>query len=182
MNKQEFQQKMKNMKHQKFFNAITINEAYEAGFEEAKNNALFNSCFLDEPEKPIVPQFVADWYEEHIGGDFEYNLYSLYVDFYEQKLEGDLKEWVSNGSKNKSIQTLVNMHQFGYEVKKEKLYTVFQVATEEYLYTNGVGKLSSVHVSYAFVEEHEEYHFTQQKLEELNYWENPAFEIKEVKK
>lgn len=71
---------------------------------------------------------------------------------------------------------------YGYEIKKDKLYTVFQVATEEYLYTNGVGKLSSVHVSYAFVEEHEEYHFTQQKLEELNYWENPAFEIKEVKK
>ena len=72
---------------------------------------------------------------------------------------------------------------YGYEIKKDKLYTVFQVATEEYLYTNnGVGKLSSAHVSYAFVEEHEEYHFTQQKLEELNFWENPAFEIKEVKK
>lgn len=79
---------------------------------------------LDEPEKVVVPQYVADWYEEHIGGDFEYNLYSLYVDFYEQKLEGDLKGWVGNGSKNKSIQTLVNMHQFGYEVEKEKLYTV----------------------------------------------------------
>lgn len=76
------------------------------------------------PEKPVVPQFVADWYEEHIGRDFEYNLYILYVDYYEQKLEGNLKEWIGNGSKNKSIQTLVNMHQFGYEVKKEKLYTV----------------------------------------------------------
>lgn len=62
------------------------------------------------------------------------------------------------------------------------MYVVFQVATEEYLYTNDFGELRSACVSYAFVEESEEYHFTQQKLEELNYWKNPAFEVKEVKK
>lgn len=135
---------------------------------------------LDEPEKPVVPQFVADWYEDNKDG-FEYNLYRLCIDFYGRKLHEDLHEWFDN-DKNKPIEVLVLMNKFGYEVEKDKLYTVFQVATEEYLYTNGVGKLSSVHVSYAFVEEHEEYHFTQQKLEELNYWENPAFEIKEVKK
>lgn len=75
---------------------------------------------------------------------------------------------------------LVNALLYGYEVKKEKMYVVFQVATEEYLYTNDFGELRSACVSYAFVEESEEYHFTQQKLEELNYWKNPAFEIKEV--
>ena len=52
MNKQEFQQTIKNMKPPKFFTAITLNEAYEAGFEEAKGNALCNSCFLNAPEKP----------------------------------------------------------------------------------------------------------------------------------
>ncbi|MCY7152221.1 DUF1642 domain-containing protein [Streptococcus gallolyticus subsp. gallolyticus] len=135
---------------------------------------------LDEPEKPVVPRIVADWYENN-KDDFEYNLYRLCIDYYEQQLHEDLQEWFGY-DKNKPIEVLVLMNKYGYEVKKEKLYTVFQVATEEYLYTNGVGKLSSVHVSYAFVEEHEEYHFTQQKLEELNYWENPAFEIKEVKK
>lgn len=94
-------------------------------YNKGIDTAISLASKLDEPERPVVPQFVADWYEEHIGGDFEYNLYSLYVDFYEQKLEGDLKEWVGNGSKNKPIQTLVNMHQFGYEVqKKEKLYKV----------------------------------------------------------
>lgn len=150
------------------------------GFISAREEDIAS---VNEPEKPVVPQFVADWYEKN-KDDFEFNIfYYLCVAYYDNpsKLSKDVYQWFAD-SRNEPIQTLVNMHQFGYEVEKEKLYTVFQVATEEYLYTNGVGKLSSVHVSYAFVEEHEEYHFTQQKLEELNYWENPAFEIKEVKK
>lgn len=113
MNKQEAIEEIKKQSMQ----------AYD-DFAIMRDTAIYIVNQIDEPEKPVVPQFVADWYEEHIGGDFEYNLYSLYVDFYEQKLEGDLKEWVGNGSKNKTIQTLVNMHQFGYEVDKEKLYTV----------------------------------------------------------
>lgn len=117
MNKQEVIEKIEKEKS-------NLNAWEDLTRNRALNDALAIIRKLDEPVKPVVPQFVADWYEEHIGGDFEYNLYSLYVDFYEQKLEGDLKEWFGNGSKNKSIQTLVNMHQFGYEVEKEKLYTV----------------------------------------------------------
>ena len=29
---------------------------------------------LDEPQKPVIPQFVADWYEEH-KDDFEFNIW-----------------------------------------------------------------------------------------------------------
>lgn len=180
MNKQDFQQKKKDMRPPKIFTAISLGEAYEAGFEEAKGNALCNSCFLNEPEKPVVPQFVAEWYEKNKDG-LEWNLYTLCVDFYKRELQDDLHNWFRYGD-NKPIVTLVKMKLFGYEVEKEKLYTAFQIATEEYLYTNVVGKLSSAHVSYAFVEEIKKYHFTQQKLEELKYWKNPAFEIKEVKK
>ena len=77
---------------------------------------------LDEPEKPVVPQFVADWYEEH-KEDLEYNLYRLCIDFCGRKLHEDLHEWF-NFDKNKPIETLILMHKFGYEVEKEKLYTV----------------------------------------------------------
>lgn len=122
MNKQEFQQTIKNMKPPKFFTAITLNEAYEAGFEEAKGNALCNSCFLNEPEKPVVPQFVADWYEEH-KDDFEDSVYDFCIQFSEERLNDDLYKWFSNDN-NKPIETLVLMHKFGYEVEKEKLYTV----------------------------------------------------------
>ena len=73
---------------------------------------------INDPEKPVVPQFVADWYEEY-KSYFEYNLYSLCVDFHERKLQEDLHEWFNNLS-NKPIETLVMMHKFGYEVEKEK--------------------------------------------------------------
>lgn len=72
--------------------------------------------------KPVVPQFVADWYEEN-KDDLEYKLYELYIGFYEQKLQYNLHRWFDDNN-NKSIETLIMMHKFGYEVEKEKLYTV----------------------------------------------------------
>lgn len=77
---------------------------------------------MNKQEKPVVPQYVADWYEEN-KDDLEYNLYKLCIDFHEQKLRADLYGWF-NDDNNKSIETLVLMHKFGYEVEKEKLYTV----------------------------------------------------------
>ena len=74
---------------------------------------------MNKPEKPVVPQFVADWYEEY-KSYFEYNLYSLCVDFHERKLQEDLYEWF-NYLSNKPIETLVRMHRCGYEVEKEEV-------------------------------------------------------------
>lgn len=75
-----------------------------------------------KPEKPVIPQYVAEWYEGH-KNNFEYNLYRLCINFHERKLHEDLHEWFNN-DKNKPIEVLVLMHKFGYEVEKEKLYTV----------------------------------------------------------
>lgn len=122
MNKQEFQQTIKNMKPLKFFTAVTINEAYEAGFKEAKSNALCNSCFLNGPEKPVVPRFVADFYES-IKDDFEVGMYDLCVNLYNCNLEGKIKYWFDCDD-NKPIETLAKMKFYGYEVNKDKLYTV----------------------------------------------------------
>ena len=45
---------------------------------------------MDNEFKPVeVPQYVADWYEEH-KYNFEYSVYKLCADFREGKLEGDL--------------------------------------------------------------------------------------------
>ena len=71
---------------------------------------------INEPEKPVVPQFVADWYEEH-KWPFEMNLYNFCVDFHKRKLPDDLHKWFNKLS-NKPIETLVMMHKFGYEVEK----------------------------------------------------------------
>lgn len=88
---------------------------------------LYDSFF----PKPVVPQCVADWYEEH-KEDFELNLHYLSWDLIEnldendflnlKPSERDFRRWYH---KNKTaLQTLVNMHQFGYEVEKEARYTV----------------------------------------------------------
>ena len=75
-------------------------------------------------KKPVVPQFVADLYES-IKDDFEYKVYELCLQY---KHRGDeLPQgvaWWFGDSRNKPIETLVKMKLFGYEVEKEKLYTV----------------------------------------------------------
>jgi len=73
---------------------------------------------LDEPEKVTIPQFVADWYEEN-KNNFEKNIYDCIVGWGIHSNE--IREWIRE---NKPFQTLINMHQFGYEVEKEKRYIV----------------------------------------------------------
>lgn len=115
MNKQEVIEKIEACKSPFISEDDTI-------FNYGLDKALSIIKQLDEPEKPVVPQFVADWYEDN-KDEFEYNLYRLCIDFYARKLHEDLHEWFDN-DKNKPIETLILMHKFGYEVEKEKLYTV----------------------------------------------------------
>lgn len=80
---------------------------------------------LDEPQKPVVPKFVADWYEEN-KDDFEGNLFrciNTISSMYEDEELNDFENWVIEAH-TEPFQTLVNMHQFGYTVEKEKRYLV----------------------------------------------------------
>ena len=78
---------------------------------------------LDEPRKVKVKKFVADWYEEH-KDEFEYNVWDWLSSKSESgKIDSKFAFWL-NDVDNTPIQTLVNMHQFGYEVEEEKRYRV----------------------------------------------------------
>lgn len=79
---------------------------------------LYDSFF----EKPVVPQYVADWYEEH-KNRLDYDLWEYLVDWNYQK-PCDFKDWMARDGKAEPVVTLINMHQFGYEVEKEARYTV----------------------------------------------------------
>ena len=73
------------------------------------------------PLKPVVPQYVADWYEEN-NGDLNGALFTMVRLWDEKSRNSDFYRWFR---KNKeAFQTLVNMHQFGYEVEGEKRYAV----------------------------------------------------------
>ena len=104
---------------------------FDYGHDYGIQRAIYLAEDLDEqqapinkPEKPVVPQFVADFYES-IKDDFENKVYELCLQY---KHRGDeLPQgvaWWFGDSSNKPIETLVKMKLSGYEVEKEKLYTV----------------------------------------------------------
>lgn len=78
---------------------------------------LYDSFF----EKPVVPQYVADWYGEH-KEYLDYNIWE-FIKHWDMQPDDEFKGWMFDDNKNPII-TLVNMHQFGYEVEEEPRYMV----------------------------------------------------------
>ena len=129
---------------------------------------------LDEPQKVTVPQFVADWYEKH-KNDFEFAVFN-YLYMFDRQDESDFKRWFRD-SRTEPFQILVNMHQFGYTVEKEKRYTVKVRATKQPLFYNNMyekiffslGELAT--------------RFTRKELEEVGLgwvFDCPGVEVEEV--
>ena len=139
---------------------------------------------LDEPQKVVVPQFVADWYEEN-KDVFEANLYRCAYNIpsvFDGAKLNEFERWFLTAG-TKPFQTLVNMHQFGYEVEKEKRYRVrFKGLDKDLEYLN----FKHGHV-WVFSDniENEEYRtaHTRKELEEAGFGEvfnSPLFEVEEV--
>lgn len=120
MNKQELIEQMKGLKNL-FGNKVEYIEI---------DTAIELASKLDEPQKPAVPQFVADWYEKH-KNDFEFAVFN-YLYLFDRQDESDFKRWFRD-SRTEPFQIFVNMHQFGYTVEKEKRYTVRLKYTDDYL-------------------------------------------------
>ena len=100
------------------------NEAVQKLAKVARISVAYAEDLYDSfVPKPVVPQYVADWYEEH-KGSYDYNLWGYLTSWeYHKDKDKDFKEWVSE-DKNQPMITLVNMHQFGYEVEKEPKYRI----------------------------------------------------------
>lgn len=143
---------------------------------------LYDSFF----EKPVVPQCVADWYEGN-KLNLDLNLCSLVFDLATNSTiyyREELKAWM-NDNKKTFITTLVNMHQLGYEVEKEKRYIVkVKGIAEAYncLNYNTVQKMYSISTTTklggVYIIK-----FTRKELEDAGFGEvfdNPMFEIEEV--
>lgn len=146
---------------------------------------LRNIDQLDELQPVKVPQFVADWYEEN-KDDFETSLFQCICDIYKYSKDEELNEfenWIIDEN-TKPFQTLVNMHQFGYEVEEEKRYLV---------------KMKGIDTNFNFLNRHrnENYwifssedkntlyqtHHTRKELEDANFgwvFDCPGIEIEEV--
>lgn len=149
-----------------------------------KNTLLGWVKELDEPQKVKVPQFVADWYEEH-KDNLEYNIW----DWTKYNLEPKKREnvifsqWLGK-TVNNPVETLIKMKLYGYEVEKEKRYLVKM---------KGVSKHSN-YLNYDSIDDEwyltddengpvvSTYH-TRKQLEEAGFGEvfnSPLFEVEEV--
>ena len=88
----------------------------------------------DLPQAIKVQQFVADWYEKN-KEDFETSLFQCIYELFKKRNDSELNEfenWVIDEN-TKPFQTLVNMHQFGYEVEEEKRYRISMPKTRNYM-------------------------------------------------
>lgn len=138
---------------------------------------LYDSIFL----RPIVPQCVADWYEE-AKDSFNYDLIETITTIpygSDEEDFSDFEKWLDD--EKESLTILVNMHQFGYEVKKEKRYTVKlknKVGNEDYLVnteTNGFRFYNGIYSNHRA--------HTRKELEDADFgwvFDCPGVEVKEV--
>lgn len=174
MNKKELIGKIKNLPFSYLWDEPYLNK--EVVLEAIKQ--------LDEPQKVVVPQFVAEWYEEN-KDVFEANLYRYAYNipsvFDSDKLN-EFERWFLTAGK-KPFQTLVNMHQFGYEVEKEKRYRVSMPKARNYknhaqILCEEDGKMFWCGEWYPFRTK-----FTRKQLEEANFgwvFDCEGIEIEEV--
>lgn len=175
MNKQELIDYCNDLKESKsrFINCIDVDRIIETIKQ------------LDEPEKVQVPQFVTNWYEEN-KDDFETSLFQCVYEIFKKRNDNELNEfekWLIDEN-TKPFQTLVNMHQFGYDVEEEKRYLVKVVGMDSvngYLSYNkdldrwffGIASKSKPYRS----------HHTRKELEDAGFgwvFDCPGIKIKEV--
>lgn len=139
---------------------------------------LYDSFF----EKPVVPQYVADWYEDN-NGDLNGALFIMVRLWDEKSRNSDFYRWFRKDKE--AFQTIVNMHQFGYEVEKETRYTVeikgFQKA-KNFLNYDRFSKMWSLNDSDTSLERFRATH-THKQLEEADFgwvFSCEGVEVKEV--
>lgn len=85
-----------------------------------KGEALKIVNQLDEPEKTVVPQFVAEWIEKTKK---IYNLYGAMGHIKDNSAPSEIMKWFSTNP-TLTGEILARAWLDGYEVEKEKLYTV----------------------------------------------------------
>lgn len=156
---------------------IFMRKIYKSVLEDLKQ--------LDEPQKVTIPQFVADWYEDN-KYMLETNLFECIYGIYKKRGQNKFttfEEWLVD-EHTTPFQTIVNMHQFGYEVEKEKRYIVKMKGMDK---SSTILKLDEITSSW-YLGEDAEYSYTKtahtrKELEEAGFSEvfnSPLFEIEEV--
>lgn len=169
------------MDKQELYEEVEDLDIFNLGIRKyvALNEVMYLIRQLDEPQKVVIPQFVADWIE--YCKDNGYTLkYALY--FTNESNNEEVYEWVNESLNNQETFALAWIN--GYEIKKEKRYLVKMLGLADNLsylnydsidcewYFNDAGNGHAVGT----------YH-TKKQLEEAgfsNVLTSSLFEVKEV--
>lgn len=176
MNKKELTKKLiERMQNFGYFPSFTNVKIFIREYEKLTKS---------EPQKPVVKKFVADWYEIH-KDSFEPDLFACIRDILSDGCVANISEfehWILG--QKESITTLINMHQFGYEVEEEKRYLVKMKGVNEeceYLVFGELSNTWKLRSIGSFGELRK--HHTRKELEEAGFGEvfdSPLFEVEEV--
>lgn len=184
MNKKEVIEKIKNLNARETFMSEII--------WVKRDDVLDIINQLDEPEKPVLSKEEAEWLEHlKLIGNFTHCLYVITrqgwgCDF-EFRSHGK-KYKLSCASENDGDENeltknrLVNALIYGYEVEKEKLYTV-KFSNEDFgkIYIGIFKAVNKFGISSLPLNDDDvKSWFTEDELERFKFWDNPAFEIEEV--
>lgn len=145
---------------------------YQRGKETGLSYALELVEELDEPEKPVVPQFVDTWIQ-----GARYNGFDLYEAMTDDEMPVKVATWIANNP-----ETFAKAWIYGYEVEKDKLYTV-KFSNEDFgkFYIGIRRKTNTLEFSTLPLNDGKvKSWFTEDELKRLKFWDNPAFEIEEV--
>ena len=189
MNKQEAIEKIEELK--KYFCGALGDDWINLGIDKALNVVKQ----LDEPEKPVLTKEEAEWVdglkkEQELRTSWtKYSMlyfitragfgYGFSYDHKDREIE--LKRYSHEIHAEK--ERLANAILYGYEVEKEKLYTVkFSNNNFGTIYIGIFKKANKIGLStLPMNNEYSKCYFTESELKELKFWDNPAFEVDEVK-
>lgn len=154
---------------------------YDGGYEYATKHHLAMIADLDEPEKPTVPQFVADWLEvckDNLALSIASSINPIVL-----RTNNQHEETIHWFKSAKNQETFAKAWLYGYEVEKEKLYTV-EIPNpygreRPILFKNRDGKVSVVFASNPCWRTVKDAKLTEQEIKEYFGWAWPF--AKEVK-
>lgn len=141
-------------------------------------------CVYHDVTKPVVvEQFVANWYEEH-KNNLEYNIWDwMKYNLEPKKRENvNFSQWLCS-SINNPVETLIKMKLYGYEVGKEKRYTVKikgDINENILVYGKGIQRYYFSSTAHGTNKRGEH---TKEQLKEAGFCEvfnSPLFEVEEV--
>ena len=163
---------------------VPFGELYERGVRGGLGKALELAEELDEPEKVVIPKFVAEWIEvEKAGYTDKYLILEMFMCEYNAvELPNDLYNYYDNNkgnSRDKVINAILN----GYEVEKEKRYYIIDKTNNSTLMTFELSDVVGeeiIEFVYGY-SENETIHFnSKEKAELIAHFVGESLEVEEV--